>query len=166
VKDYTTWLQRAYDRVSNYKPRADIDYTTVPIGARVVNRFSNQASFSECLIRRVGYAAHASVKRLAAVRYSHLSEERARWMESAWLKGVTWAPILVEAVVEDGLWVVNSIENYDVSLFLQGRQQMLVLQIVEPGHLSGSNGKLRLLRKGLHFRDGKHCPVVLERIVL
>jgi hypothetical protein len=117
-------------------------------------------------MRRVGYAAHVAIDDLAAIEYGELTEERARWMENAWLKGVSWAPILVEAVVEEGRWVVNNIRDYDVCLFLKGRQRMMVAQVVEPGYLSGSNDKLALLNAGLYFRDGKHCPIVFGRIVL
>ena len=166
MRNITEWLRRAYDKVSRYRPKFAVDLTSVPAAARVPNRLSSRASFASCAMRRIGYVAHVAIDDLAAIGYGELTEERARWMESAWLKGVSWSPILVQAVVEEGRWVVNNIKDYDVCLFLKGRQRMMVVQVVEPGYLSGSNEKLALLNAGLYFRDGKHCPIVFGRIVL
>jgi len=166
VRNITEWLRRAYEKVSRHVPKPTTDYSSVPKAARVSNTLSNRARFAHCLIRRVGYAAHVATADLAAVEYKPLTSQRYHWMLNAWLKGVTWAPILIEAVVEDGRWMVKDIKNYDVCLFLKDRQRMMVVQVVEPGFPSGTNEKMSLLNAGLYFPDGKHCPIVFGRVVL
>jgi hypothetical protein len=161
-------LKRTYQKVVKQQPKdkENAGYAAVPAGALVANALSNQACFAECLYRRKGYIVHVSAKKLSAFTQDKLSKERARWMEDAWLRGVIWAPLKVRAIVDNGRWVVQDISDSDVALFLKDRQDILVLQVIEPKCAQGTKDKLALLRNGLYLADGSHCPVLIARVTL
>lgn len=168
MRNINEWLRRAYQRVANQRPKDKVDpgYAAIPAAAQVRNGLSGRACFAPCLHRRMGYVVHVSVNHMSLFNYRTLTKERSRWMEDAWLRGITWSPLLVEAVVEDGRWVVNHIDDFDVILFLKGKQDVAVLQVVEPGRKAGSEADLALLRSGLFLRDGERCPILHARVVL
>lgn len=166
-RDVKEWLQKAYERVVKQRPkkREDRGYAAVPAGARPTNKLSRRAMFASCVYRRVGYIAHVETAELAGLKLSdHASPKRRAWMEDAWHRGVTWMPMLIEAAVEDGRWVIHRIKDYDIAHFLADRQRMMVVQVVEADRASGSSGKLALLKAGLYTQDGKRCPVVFARV--
>lgn len=166
MQHFTEWLRRAYERVTNRRPsnREDRGYAEVPRSALVTNRLSNRASFASCVYRRIGYIAHVRTEDLAVLDDGKSSDARQAWMEDAWVRGITWMPLLIEAEVVDGRWRINRIKDLDVAAFLSTRQKMLVVQVMEPDKASGTAEKLALLHNGLHLPDGRRCPVVFARV--
>lgn len=166
MKDIKEWLQKAYERVVKQRPkeREDRGYAAVPAAARPANKLSRRASFAQSAYRRMGYLAHIEVAEFAALRENETSPARQAWMEDAWHRGVTWMPLLIEAAVEDGRWVIKRVKDYDVAHFLLGRQKMLVAQVFEEDRASGTNEKLALLKAGLFTKEGERCPVVFARV--
>lgn len=168
MKNISEWLRRAYDKVRKQvpKPFRGASYAAAPHGARVKNPLSDRANFAHCILRRTGYAAHVATADLAALNYKPLSKSRQEWMQHAWSKGVTWSPVFVEAQIENDRFVVNHILNYDICVFLSGRQRMMVVQVAEPDRGPGSEEKLKILKRGIYLRDGTRCPIVYARVVL
>ena len=162
------WLKRAYEKVRKQRPKegGSLKHLNTPEGARVLNPYSKRAHFAGCRYRRVGYVVFLSPKHLVESSYTDLNAPRIEWFKNAWLQGVLWTPLRIEAVVEGDRWMVNHIEDYDIAEFLNGKQDMLVAQVVEPGREGGTSEKLELLHKGLYFRDGDHCPVLSARVTL
>ena len=168
MRHFTEWLRQAYDRVVKQRPkeRDDRGYAAVPPASRVSNRLSGQAMFAPCARRRVGYMAHVEAAKFAELKPDEvISLGRKAWMEDAWHRGVTWMPLLVEAEVMEDRWVINRIKDFDVAHFLAHRQKLLVVQVFEKDHSSGTEAKLHLLKeKGLFLRSGEHCPIVFARV--
>ena len=168
MRDTDAWLQRAHDRVIKQRPRdkESLGYAGVLPKALVGNSLSNRACFASCRHRRKGYTARVSAKKLSAFKYSALTKDRQRWMEDAWLRGVIWTPVYVKTTFKDDRCVVEDIQDYDVALFLNGKQDIVVLQIVESGNDCGSKEKLAVLRKGLFLKDGTRCSVLNAEVTL
>ena len=170
MKNISEWLRRDHERVSNHilKPSKEINYAKAPEGALVTNRLSGRAEFGYCVFRRVGYRAHASSEALAKLDYwsQPLSNQRRKQMRHAWLKGVLWSPIYVEVSLEDDRFVINSIKDYDICLFMAERQTSVVLQVVETASKVGTKAKLELLRQGLHLRKGDKCDMLKVEVML
>lgn len=163
-----TWLKRRYERLCSrgVKTAPTADYRGVPEAARVKNPLSNKATFASCVYRRRGYMVQVAAKSLASIAPSEttLTPEREAFLENAWLRGVVWAPLVVQAVVEDDRWILTAGRNMDVALFLAGRQHMITLQILEPTDPPATKEKLHMLKAGLFTRSGKRCPVLFARV--
>ena len=160
------WLQRQYEKVRARGPKSapNARYQDVPQAARITNPLSNRAAFASCVYRRRGYIAQVAVSEFVALLPDgDVTFEREQELMNAWLRGVIWPPLLCLAEVEDGRWVLRSCRDAEIALFLDGRQHLLNIQILESGDPPANKEKLALLQAGLFTRSGKRCPVVFAR---
>ncbi len=160
------WLQRRYEKVRSKGPKSvpDARYQDIPKAARISNPLSNRAAFANCVYRRRGYIAQVAVDEFAALLPSTtITFEREQQLENAWLRGIIWPPVLCIGTVEDGRWVLKSCRDSEIALFLEGRQQLLNIQILEPDDPPATKENLTTLKAGLFTRSGKRCPVIFAR---
>ena len=160
------WLQRQYEKVRSkgLKSVPETRYQNIPKAARISNPLSNRAAFAPCVYRRRGYLAQVAAEQFAALLPDKtLSFERKEELENAWLRGVIWPPVLCVGSVKDGRWVLDSCRDSEIVLFLEGRQKLLSIQILEPDDAPATRENLNTLKAGLFTRSGKRCPVVFAR---
>ena len=161
------WCRRAYDRVAKSKlPLRDVLYQDIPEAARVSNRFSNQARFASCAMRRKGYMVQVDSSAFAALKPIVIDPKRRAAMEDAWLRGVLWTPLIVQARVTPRGWVLMEVKDYDIAHFLAERKLRISLQVIEDIDVPANVENLEELKNGLHNAKGEHCPVLSAIITL
>lgn len=166
MRSINKWLQRQYEKVRSkrLKSAPQTRYQDVPKAARVNNQLSNRAAFASCVYRRRGYLAQVAADEFVALLPDKtLSFERREELEDAWLRGVIWPPVLCVGSVKDERWVLDSCRDSEIALFLEGRQKLLSIQILEPDDPPATRENLNTLKAGLFTRSGKRCPVVFAR---
>jgi len=171
MKNVAECLRRVYEGVVNHKPKSakEISYAKAPPGALVTNKLSGRAEFGNCVLRRVGYIVQVSAEDLARLNYwsQPLSDQRRKWMQHAWTKGVIWSPLYTAVSLEGDRFVINSVKDYDICLFLAEHRPSMMLQVVETGrHSKATKVKLELLKQGLYLRSGARCPVLVAGVTL
>lgn len=162
------WCKRAYERVKNRLPDSQVNYAFIPEKARVKNTLSERAYFDSHRYRRRGYLAIVPADEfvsLGKIRTPPISSARYVDLLNAWLRGVIWSPIVVQAEVTPDGWVINRVRDFDIAVFLhQKGQRTLTIQLLENPDRPASKENLDLLKGGLSNQRGDTCSVLYSRI--
>mgnify|MGYP001323679931 CR=1 FL=1 len=163
IEQVSQLLRRLYER-KPVLPKGDTH--KLPEAARVQNQMSNRATFASCAVRRRGYLVHVLASEMAELAENKLSYEREQMMLNAWFKGVVWPVPIVRGKFENDGFIVHDGRDLDIAVFLNGRQRMLVVQVLEVEDTPATQAKLHALRGGLTKRKGGKCSILFARITL
>lgn len=162
------WCKRAYERVKHRLPTNVTNLAFIPEKARVKNTLSNRAFFDSYKHRRRGYIAIVPASefvQLGKLKTPPITSERYIELMDAWLRGVIWSPILVQAELTGDGWVINRVRDFDIAVFLsQKGQRTVTIQLVENPDRPATKENLKLLEGGIYNRRGDWCPVLFSRI--
>lgn len=162
------WCKRAYERVKHRLPTVKTNYAFISEKARVKNTLSERAYFDSFKYRRRGYIAivpAAEFVEMGKVKTPPITSERYVELMDAWLRGVIWAPIIIQAEATHSGWVIHRVRDFDIAVFLsQKGQRTLTVQLIENPDRPATKENLNLLSAGLYNRRGQHCNVLYSRI--
>lgn len=162
------WCKRAYERVKHRLPSGDTNYAFIPEKVRIKNSLSNSAYFDTFKYRRRGYIAIVPADefvQLGKLRTPPISSERYIELMDAWLRGVIWSPIIVQAEVTPDGWVINRVRDFDIAVFLARKgQRTITVQVMENPDKPATKENLSLLKGGIANRRGDTCQVLFARI--